>query len=293
MRELLRPVARSFSLNLRLLPGAMRQPLSLAYLLARLSDTVADAPGEMTGERLRLLQSLQENPGKVSASNPGFPVEASPGEMVLWKHWEALRDTLERSPWRTEIVRVWHHILEGQILDAGRLLEGNAHEPLEWAEVLNYADAVAGSVGEFWHCVGDKIWGDWSRWPREEAIDAAHCYGQALQLFNICRDAGVDARGGKQYLDEEDFPRAMNALREGLLKGKHYALGLGTWRLRWATLLPSAFANSLLPTLQSNPAMAKLTKSRARRVLFSALLRSWKRRSHVADAVHLSSSRSR
>ena len=41
--ELLRPVSRSFYLSIRLLPRALRQPVALAYLLARTSDTAFSA----------------------------------------------------------------------------------------------------------------------------------------------------------------------------------------------------------------------------------------------------------
>jgi len=40
--DLLRRVSRSFYLSLAILPRALREPLGLAYLLARASDTVAD-----------------------------------------------------------------------------------------------------------------------------------------------------------------------------------------------------------------------------------------------------------
>ena len=42
-RELLAAVSRSFYLSLRVLPGPVRHPLSLSYLLARATDTVAGA----------------------------------------------------------------------------------------------------------------------------------------------------------------------------------------------------------------------------------------------------------
>ena len=42
--EVLRSVSRSFYLSLRVLPKPLRDPLSLAYLLARATDTIADTP---------------------------------------------------------------------------------------------------------------------------------------------------------------------------------------------------------------------------------------------------------
>jgi phytoene/squalene synthetase len=40
--DLLRQVSRSFYLSLAILPGPLREPVGLAYLLARAADTVAD-----------------------------------------------------------------------------------------------------------------------------------------------------------------------------------------------------------------------------------------------------------
>ena len=43
MSALLRGVSRSFYVSIRLLPAQLRQPVSVAYLLARATDTVADS----------------------------------------------------------------------------------------------------------------------------------------------------------------------------------------------------------------------------------------------------------
>ena len=40
--SLLKSVSRSFYLTLRVLPTGMRDPVGLAYLLARAADTIAD-----------------------------------------------------------------------------------------------------------------------------------------------------------------------------------------------------------------------------------------------------------
>ena len=42
-RQLLEKVSRSFGLSVRLLPPTLQDPVGLAYLLARSTDTVADA----------------------------------------------------------------------------------------------------------------------------------------------------------------------------------------------------------------------------------------------------------
>src|SRR5438067_13789532 len=56
--SILASVSRSFYLSIRLLPKKLRNPVSLGYLLARASDTIADTtelPIEFRTEQLRLL----------------------------------------------------------------------------------------------------------------------------------------------------------------------------------------------------------------------------------------------
>src|SRR3982751_1864425 len=57
-RTILARVSRSFYLSIRLLPEKLRDPVSLGYLLARASDTIADTtevPIDLRTEKLRLL----------------------------------------------------------------------------------------------------------------------------------------------------------------------------------------------------------------------------------------------
>src|SRR5207248_3825611 len=53
--ELLKPVSRSFYISIRLLPRALREPVALAYLLARTSDTIADSNAVTAEKRIELL----------------------------------------------------------------------------------------------------------------------------------------------------------------------------------------------------------------------------------------------
>src|ERR1044071_2980882 len=58
---LLRPVSRSFYLSIRILPRRLREPVGLAYLLARTTDSVADTaqiPAELRIQTLEKLRGL-------------------------------------------------------------------------------------------------------------------------------------------------------------------------------------------------------------------------------------------
>src|SRR2546426_4379915 len=66
-RTILRSVSRSFYLSIRFLPQQLREPIALAYLLARTTDTVADTtriPGTLRTETVKMLSDGIQ--GKVS-----------------------------------------------------------------------------------------------------------------------------------------------------------------------------------------------------------------------------------
>ena len=60
LSPLLQKVSRSFGLSIRLLPAALREPVGVAYLLARISDTVADSASAPVAQRLALLDQLAQ-----------------------------------------------------------------------------------------------------------------------------------------------------------------------------------------------------------------------------------------
>jgi len=69
--DLLRQVSRSFYLSLAVLPRSLREPIGLAYLLARAADTVADtrliAPAERLGHLERLRRAYDGGPADLDA----------------------------------------------------------------------------------------------------------------------------------------------------------------------------------------------------------------------------------
>ena len=58
--DLLKNVSRSFYLTLRVLPDGMREPVGLAYLLARAADTIADTALVAPERRAALLTVLRD-----------------------------------------------------------------------------------------------------------------------------------------------------------------------------------------------------------------------------------------
>src|SRR6184192_1177574 len=73
--ELLKPVSRSFYLSIRLLPRALREPVALAYLLARTSDTIADSSAVDAGKRSDLKRTRVPSRATARSLGPNWTDE--------------------------------------------------------------------------------------------------------------------------------------------------------------------------------------------------------------------------
>jgi farnesyl-diphosphate farnesyltransferase len=68
--SILRSVSRSFYLSIRILPARLREPVSLGYLLARTTDTLADTAQVPTELRMQTLEKLSRvNQGETDSSD--------------------------------------------------------------------------------------------------------------------------------------------------------------------------------------------------------------------------------
>lgn len=213
LTSLLRDVSRSFYLTMRVLPGAIRPQISLAYLLARATDTIADTGLIPVEERLASLQKLRDrimgrheipvNFGKI-ADRQGDDAEA----LLLRRIEEALTVFGQFGYADQQRIReVLDIITTGQELDLKRFHSAGEGEgkliALDTEEELDdYTYKVAGCVGEFWtktcrcHLFPDT--------PLDDATLLANGvrFGKGLQLINILRDLPHDLRSGRCY-----FPR--------------------------------------------------------------------------------------
>jgi farnesyl-diphosphate farnesyltransferase len=213
---LLRNISRSFYKTLQLLPGRIRKPISLAYLLARTTDTIADTELVPAADRLAALARLRARilgaePAPLSFASlvhkQGAAAEASLLEQV--NPIVALLDTLS-APDRQLVRDVLQTITSGQELDLRRFAETKpgAPTPLQTEEELDdYTFRVAGCVGEFWtHMCRAHIF------PRARLDDAwliekGIRFGKGLQLVNILRDIPTDLRKGRCYFPAEGLRR--------------------------------------------------------------------------------------
>jgi len=166
--EMLRGGSKSFFAASRLLAPAYREPATALYAFCRVADDAidfAEDPHEALAGLCRRLDAIY-------AGEP-FPAVAD----------QAFAPMVERYG----IPRVLPQaLLEGFAWDA----VGRRYETLD--ELLDYAARVAGTVGAMMALIMG------ARAP--ETLARACELGLAMQLTNIARDVGEDARNGRVYL---------------------------------------------------------------------------------------------
>ena len=169
-RDLLCCGSRSFHLASLLLPAAVHRPAGALYAFCRLADDEID--DAQTGDPTAALNRLRDRLDRAYAGRP-LPIAVD----------RAFADVIRE-----------HHIPRA-LPEA--LLEGFAWDAAErryetLPDVLAYAARVAGAVGAMMAVL----------MRRRDPISVARAcdLGVAMQLSNIARDVGEDARAGRLYL---------------------------------------------------------------------------------------------
>ena len=306
--SILASVSRSFYLSIRLLPKKLRDPVSLGYLLARASDTIADTtdvPIDLRTENLRLLargiQGEALGNAIVDLSASLAPLQKNKDERALIESLQPCLDWLEQSEVgdREDIRAVLEQINRGQILDLERFRNPKQIVALETAAALDeYTYLVAGSAGEFWTRLCFRHLPKFATRSEDEMLRMAKQYGTGLQLINILRDAGDDLRAGRCYFPAEDLAVAAmeptQILREperfqpiyrkwrekaerGIESGLQYSRAIRNRRVRTATVLPALIGARTLALLRDAGATAlrrhiKVPRRKVRGIVASLVL---------------------
>ncbi len=209
---LLRDVSRSFYLTLRILPPEIRPQISLAYLLARATDTIADTKAVPRAKRIAALQQLQ-NLSHVPDLGAIAEQQTSAAEKQLLERLEecviALGQFDEADGRRIqELLKI---IVGGQIFDLQQFPGETEQELVALSsddELDRYTYMVAGCVGEFWTKMCVAHLPALRDWNVDEMCRLGVRFGKGLQLVNVLRDIPKDLRIGRCYLRVED-PRAL------------------------------------------------------------------------------------
>ena len=231
LTTLLKRVSRAFYLSVRVLPIGMREPVAIAYLLARAADTIADAPTLAQTQRLARLREFREIILKEASisdlSESLAELQPSDAERELLQTLPevlALLDSLTAVD--AERVRsVILTLVRGMQFDLTTFERNHADGivALPTVERLDeYCYLVAGCVGEFWTDMSMAHTQSLSIWQAQEMRQLGARFGKALQMTNILRDMSRDLRAGRCYLPQTELIRAELA-PDDLLDMSNYA----------------------------------------------------------------------
>jgi phytoene synthase len=177
-RDIVRRANSSFPLAFRLLSRPKRRAMNALYAFARLTDDIADEPGEPADKR---------------ASLDAWSKSLNLALSGIYSHsiHMALHDTVHRYGIPREHL---FDLIVGVEMDL---------EPIRFAtfeELGLYCHRVAGVVGLA--CI--RIWGLMPGRTFEEAETPAEAAGIAFQLTNILRDLAEDRDRGRCYLPQNE-----------------------------------------------------------------------------------------
>jgi 15-cis-phytoene synthase len=167
-RESLRGGSRTFFAASLVLPRAVSDPAIALYAFCRLADDAVD----LDGGRLDAVEGLRDRLARAYLGQP----RPTPAD-------RAFADVVARFAIPRALPEA---LLEGLRWDA----EGRRYETVD--NLLDYAVRVAGTVGAMMSLLMRR---------RDPTVLARACdLGIAMQLTNIARDVGEDARAGRLYL---------------------------------------------------------------------------------------------
>jgi phytoene synthase len=167
-RSILGRGSKSFAAASRFLPARLRDPVAAYYAFCRVSDDAVDESADPLGA----LSELSRRLDRIVEGRP----EDHPADLAL--AWVVREHAIGRAPLDA--------LLEGYRWD----VERRRYEDLEG--VRAYSARVAASVGVVMTLLMGR--------RDERTLARAADLGVAMQLTNIARDVGEDARAGRLYL---------------------------------------------------------------------------------------------
>ena len=180
----------SFYYAFLFLPPPRRAAITAFYAFCREVDDVVDETQD-AGVAATKLAWWRKEAASAFAGQPTHPVMKA-----LMPHTAAFDIRLEHL----------NAVIEGCEMD----LQQTRY--LDFAGLQRYCHLVAGVVGE----VASAIFGR----TQPQTVDYAHKLGQAMQLTNIIRDVGDDARRGRIYLPVNELQQFGVKANEILLRTK-------------------------------------------------------------------------
>jgi phytoene synthase len=182
--EIARAHGRTFYLASRFLPPARRRAVHATYAYCRIADDIADHARDL----IRAERALDDWERQLAAPTDPVAVAFAAARASYGVPDAAVRELL-----------------------AGVRMDLTAGRFAAWDDLRLYAYRVAGTVG----LMVAPILGCQEEWALPHAVDL----GIAMQLTNVLRDVGEDARLGRLYLPLADL-EAFGCDPEAVLRGQ-------------------------------------------------------------------------
>jgi len=210
--EILPHVSRTFALTIPQLPASLATPVTSAYLLCRIADTIEDEPALTPPETLAFLQrfsALVGGEGDACALARDLEHRLSdrtlPTERDLVRHMDRVIRVTENlgKPQRAAIQRCVELMCYGMPrFQFNASLRGLARS----TDLDEYCYYVAGVVGEMLTELFCESSPDIGR-RRADLSALAVSFAQGLQMTNILKDVWEDRSRGACWLPQEVFTR--------------------------------------------------------------------------------------
>jgi len=304
LRESLRNVSRTFAISIEQLPLALRDSVTIAYLMFRVSDCLEDHEQLDPGHKAKLLrlwaQVLEGGTQATSLTSAIAHLDENDPEVFVAQHADQLLEKLHQLPEPIQEI-ISNHVYQTSLGMARWQEHGPFVETEE--EMDDYMHEVAGRVG---YLVTD-LFGWYSPFilkQKDKLRPLAREFGLALQTVNIIRGLRKDFERGWVFVPrtfyeplgltrdslfaQENNSKALQVL--DLLANKaenhlHFGLSYITsiprnhYRLRLACMWPLFFAIRTLALSRDNIHVvlneAKITRAEVVRIVRQTTLMGW------------------
>jgi len=303
--EMLRQVSRTFALSIEQLPGILRDSITMAYLLLRVSDCLEDCDDIPTEEKPKLLRLwaavLDKNePVEKLVEKIAYLDGQSDAEIYVAQHASYVLSELYRLPVDLQNILVKH--VNETSLGMARWQE---HGPFveDEAEMDDYMHCVAGIVG---YLLTDVFAWYSPRFAKikDKVMPLSREYGLGLQAVNILRGMRKDYERGWVYIPRtfyekvgltrdsmflpENLEKSMQVVNmvadkaeRHLANGMVYLTCFPAWQLqlRLGCMWPLFFAVKTLALSRNNADVilheVKMTRDQVKDIMFKTQLFGW------------------
>lgn len=302
--RMLRQVSRTFALSIEQLPQPLRDSITIAYLLFRVSDCLEDQPDLSRQEKahlLRLWAEVLEGTSEVqSLLQRVSALDDSDPEVYVAQHAEVILDELADLPSGLE-APIRQHALES----ARGMARWQDHGPYveDEAALDDYMHQVAGRVG---YLLTDLFswYSPFIRERRDQLMPLSRECGLALQTVNIIRGMRKDYERGWVFVpqsyyeefgltrdtlfDPRNIDRSLQVVELLAQKAERHLWGGLSYvmhlprrfhRIRLACMWPVYFAVGTLAVSRNNAKVildeAKLGRDQVLRILATTRLFGW------------------